>query len=66
MLSCSFCNKSQDKVSKLIIGKDVAICNECVLVSVRILLFPDILEFKKRLEAMEKKLEGKKEESNVL
>jgi ATP-dependent Clp protease ATP-binding subunit ClpX len=27
---CSFCNKNKDQVAKLIVGHDVAICNECV------------------------------------
>lgn len=28
--SCSFCGKHKDQVVKLIVGEDVAICNECV------------------------------------
>jgi ATP-dependent Clp protease ATP-binding subunit ClpX len=28
--SCSFCGKHKDQVTKLIVGADVAICNECV------------------------------------
>lgn len=28
--TCSFCNKHKDSVSKLIVGDNVAICNECV------------------------------------
>ena len=28
--SCSFCGKHKDAVAKLIVGEDVAICNECV------------------------------------
>ena len=28
--SCSFCGKHKDQVAKLIVGVDVAICNECV------------------------------------
>ena len=28
--SCSFCNKHKDEVKKLIVGNQVAICNECV------------------------------------
>lgn len=28
--SCSFCGKHKDTVAKLIVGADVAICNECV------------------------------------
>ena len=31
-LKCSFCNKSQREVKKLIAGPDVYICDECVLV----------------------------------
>jgi ATP-dependent Clp protease ATP-binding subunit ClpX len=27
---CSFCNKHKDQVAKLIVGHEVAICNECV------------------------------------
>jgi len=29
-LSCSFCNKSKDAVTKLVAGPGVYICNECV------------------------------------
>jgi ATP-dependent Clp protease ATP-binding subunit ClpX len=28
--TCSFCAKHKDAVAKLIVGEDVAICNECV------------------------------------
>ena len=28
--NCSFCHKHKDAVVKLIVGEDVAICNECV------------------------------------
>jgi ATP-dependent Clp protease ATP-binding subunit ClpX len=28
--SCNFCGKSKDEVAKLIVGEEVAICNECV------------------------------------
>lgn len=28
--TCSFCNKHKDAVTKLIVGENVAICNECV------------------------------------
>lgn len=28
--TCSFCNKHKDAVAKLIVGENVAICNECV------------------------------------
>ena len=27
---CSFCDKHKDQVTKLIVGHNVAICNECV------------------------------------
>lgn len=30
VLSCSFCSKDQDAVSKLVAGPGVYICNECV------------------------------------
>ena len=29
-LSCSFCNKSQSEIAKLVAGPGVYICNECV------------------------------------
>ena len=28
--TCNFCGKHKDAVAKLIVGEDVAICNECV------------------------------------
>ncbi|MAH60926.1 MAG: ATP-dependent Clp protease ATP-binding subunit ClpX [Legionellales bacterium] len=37
LLSCSFCNKNQDEVKKLIAGPGVYICNECVDLCVDIL-----------------------------
>ena len=36
-LHCSFCNKSQDDVRKLIAGPTVYICDECVAVCIDIL-----------------------------
>jgi hypothetical protein len=36
-LSCSFCNKTQDDVRKLIAGPTVFICDECVQVCVDII-----------------------------
>jgi len=30
VLKCSFCNKSQHEVKKLVAGPSVYICNECV------------------------------------
>jgi ATP-dependent Clp protease ATP-binding subunit ClpX len=32
--SCSFCGKSQDEVSKMVVGEKAAICNECVELAV--------------------------------
>lgn len=36
-LRCSFCNKSQNEVQKLIAGPDVFICNECIQVCTEIM-----------------------------
>lgn len=36
-LRCSFCNKSQDQVRKLIAGPDVYICDECIEICTEIL-----------------------------
>ncbi len=49
---CSFCNKSEDEVLKLISGPGVYICNECVEVCYTILME----------EVMEKDIEETKEE----
>lgn len=35
--NCSFCDKHKDDVTKLIVGNDVAICNECVDLCQRLL-----------------------------
>ena len=37
ILNCSFCNKSQRHVKKMIAGPDVQICNECVDICLDIL-----------------------------
>ena len=37
-LCCSFCNKIQDEVKKLIAGPSVFICNECVILCNEILV----------------------------
>ncbi len=37
MLRCSFCNKTQDDVRKLIAGPEVYICDECVRVCLDIM-----------------------------
>ena len=38
MLRCSFCQKSEDEVEKLVAGPNVYICNECVAIAARIML----------------------------
>jgi len=38
MLRCSFCQKSEDEVEKLVAGPDAYICNECVAIAARIML----------------------------
>jgi len=43
--SCSFCNKSKEEVEKLIVGADVAICNECVELCSSILVDEKIKNF---------------------
>ena len=35
-LHCSFCGKSQDEVKKLVAGRGVYICNECIEVCISI------------------------------
>ena len=44
ILRCSFCNKSQDEVQRLIAGPRVFICGECVKVCVEILAAPPRVE----------------------
>ncbi len=43
-LHCSFCNKSQDQVKRLIAGPDVYICDECVLLC-KDIIEEEIIEF---------------------
>ena len=38
MLKCSFCQKTEDQIEKLVAGPDVYICNECVAIAVRLML----------------------------
>jgi len=38
MLKCSFCQKSEDEVEKLVAGPHVYICNECVATAARLML----------------------------
>jgi ATP-dependent protease Clp ATPase subunit len=37
MLKCSFCQKTEDQIEKLVAGPDVYICNECVAIAVRLM-----------------------------
>jgi ATP-dependent protease Clp ATPase subunit len=39
-LRCSFCQKTEDQVAKLVAGPRVYICNECVAVATRIMQAP--------------------------
>jgi ATP-dependent Clp protease ATP-binding subunit ClpX len=39
-ISCSFCGKDRNSVTKLIAGPDVYICNECITLSYNILISP--------------------------
>ena len=38
MLKCNFCGKTEEYVSRMLIGKNGVICNECVLASYNMLL----------------------------
>jgi hypothetical protein len=38
MLRCSFCQKSENEIEKLVAGPNVYICNECVAVAARLML----------------------------
>ena len=38
MLRCSFCQKNEDEVEKLVAGPHVYICNECVAIAARLML----------------------------
>ena len=37
-ISCSFCGKKQEEVSKVVVGPEVYICNECVQVCNEVLV----------------------------
>ena len=61
VLRCSFCNKTQDDVRKLIAGPAVFICDECVEVCVDVILddrpagvAPDPVEHQRRLALVAK------------
>lgn len=53
-LSCSFCNKAQDDVKKLIAGPSVFICNECVLLCNEILVEEEQIDSGKVTDGNEK------------
>jgi ATP-dependent Clp protease ATP-binding subunit ClpX len=36
-LKCSFCDKSQEKVAKLVAGPHAYICDECVVVASKVM-----------------------------
>lgn len=38
MLKCNFCGKTEDYVSRMLVGKNGVICNECVIASYNMLL----------------------------
>ena len=60
VLRCSFCNKTQDQVRKLIAGpkgKNVYICDECIEICDEILEEELEDEFKKQLGELQDKLE---------
>jgi ATP-dependent protease Clp ATPase subunit len=37
MLRCSFCDKDEDQVAKLVAGPDVYICDVCVAIAARLM-----------------------------
>ena len=58
-LRCSFCNKSQGEVRKLIAGHGVYICNECVEICNEILTEEKVLEMGRIRESLSKPFEIK-------
>ena len=50
VLRCSFCNKAQGDVRKLIAGPTVFICNECVEVCVDILATDSTSDLIRRIQ----------------
>ena len=44
MLKCQFCGKTDDKVQRMLIGKNGVICNECVVASYNMLVDEDVLD----------------------
>ncbi|HUX05794.1 MAG TPA: ATP-dependent Clp protease ATP-binding subunit ClpX [Acidobacteriota bacterium] len=58
-LRCSFCNKGQGEVKKLIAGHGVYICNECVEICNEILTEEKVLEMGRIRESLPKPVEIK-------
>jgi len=57
-MKCSFCNKDRSEVDRIIKADNACICDKCVLVSLRIILFPDLdMNLQVRVEELEKKVE---------
>lgn len=44
MLKCQFCGKTDDKVQRMLIGKNGVICNECVVASYNMLVDEDVID----------------------
>jgi len=42
MLECSFCGKNNEEVKNLVVGPQVAICSECVILCVELLMEKNI------------------------
>ena len=60
MLRCSFCNKSQNDVRKLIAGPNVYICNECVEACNDIIADEQLIERRKKKPVLMRPVEIKK------
>jgi len=58
-LRCSFCNKSQNDVKKLIAGPNVYICDECIEVCIEIIAEEKLIERKKQKPVLLKPAEIK-------
>lgn len=58
-LRCSFCNKSQNEVKKLIAGHNVYVCNECIEICNEILNEDKVLELNRSRERLPKPQEIK-------
>lgn len=58
MVVCDFCGKTEKEIYRMIVSKNVAICNECIMLCSEILL-SELGEFKKI------DINGKEKESEV-